>query len=85
MHFWGAIMTDAENRIIQYALTFPAAYLDYPFHNDIAAIRHGQNKKNFVFIVKRDGQIWMNLKCEPIKAGFWRGVYKSVTKGYHMR
>lgn len=77
-------MTDIEERIIEYSLTFPGAYLDYPFHDDTAAVRHRNNKKNFVFIIQKNGQIWVNLKCEPMKADFWRGVYQSVTKGYHM-
>lgn len=78
------VMTDVENKIVEYALTFSGAYLDYPFHNDIAAIRLRQNKKNFVFIINRNGQIWANMKCEPLKADFWRRIYKSVTQGYHM-
>lgn len=77
-------MTDIENRIIEYALTFSGAYLDYPFHDGTAAIRHRGNKKNFVFILHRNEQIWVNLKCEPMKADFWRSIYKSVTQGYHM-
>ncbi len=77
-------MTDDERKIIDYASSFPGAYLDYPFHDDIAALRHRQNKKTFVFIIKRGSQLWVNLKCDPMKAGLWRGAYPAVTKGYHM-
>lgn len=80
----GAGMTDIETRIIEYALALPGAYLDHPFHDDIVTVRHGNNKKIFVFILHRSGQIWVNLKSEPMKADFWRGVYQSVTRGYHM-
>jgi predicted DNA-binding protein (MmcQ/YjbR family) len=27
---------------------------------------------------------WVNLKCEPTQAEFWRSVYASVVPAYHM-
>ena len=32
----------------------------------------------------RNDNLWVNLKCEPMKADFWRRVYKSVIPAYHM-
>ncbi len=77
-------MPDIIHPIIEYALTFPGVYLDYPFHNDIATLRHRQNQKIFLFIIPRSGEVWLNLKCEPMKADFWRGIYPCITRGYHM-
>lgn len=30
------------------------------------------------------GNIWVNVKCEPVKAEFLRSVNQSVIPGYHM-
>ena len=75
--------------IIEYCLTFPAAYEDYPF-DDITApgkwtvMRHRANKKTFALIYERNGRLCVNLKCDPLEADFLRSVYADVTPGYHM-
>jgi len=79
-----------RKEFIDYCLTFPAAYEDYPFDKDAGAenawtvMRHGANKKTFAFIFQRNGKLCANLKCEPMYADFLRGIYPSITPGYHM-
>ena len=75
--------------IIDFCLTFPAAYKDYPF-DDITdpgawtAMRHRTNKKTFAFIAVHNGQLIVNLKCDPFEADLLRQMFESVTPGYHM-
>ena len=81
------IMTRDE--IIDYCLTFPQAYEDHPFDvifNDDTwtVMRHQTNKKGFAFIYTRDGNLCVNLKCDPAEADFFRQVYTDVTPGFHM-
>lgn len=53
--------------LIDFCLTFPAAYEDYPF-DDIAdpgawtVMRHRANKKSFALIYERNGKLCANLK-----------------------
>jgi predicted DNA-binding protein (MmcQ/YjbR family) len=76
--------------LIDYCLTFPGAYEDYPFDKDSAAanawtvMRHNKSKKSFAFIFERGGFVNINLKCEPMQADFLRSVYPSVIPAYHM-
>jgi len=78
-----------RQEIIDYCLTFPTAYEDYPF-DDITdpgkwtVLRHGANKKSFALIYERNGKLCVNLKCDPLEADFLRQAFKGVTLGYHM-
>lgn len=79
----------ARRELIDYCLTYPDAYEDYPFDERADApgawtvLRHGLNKKSFAFVYERDG-LCVNLKCEPEQADFLRKVYEGVTPAYHM-
>lgn len=78
-----------RQEIIDYCLTLPAAYEDYPFDevvddNACTVMRHRQNKKSFALIMLHKGELYLNLKCDPLEADFLRSVYKSVIPGYHM-
>jgi predicted DNA-binding protein (MmcQ/YjbR family) len=75
--------------LIDYCLSFPSAYEDYPFDdmtdgNSWAVMRHKVNKKSFALIYERGRKLCVNLKCEPLEAEFLRNVYKDVTPAYHM-
>jgi len=72
------------NDIIEYCQTLPGIYVDNPFDETSTAIRHTGNKKMLLLMFYRNDSLWVNLKCEPMKADFWRRVYKSVIPGYHM-
>ena len=64
-----------RQELIDYCLTLPAAYEDYPF-DDITddkrwtVMRHQANKKTFAMIYERNDRLCINLKCEPIEADF---------------
>lgn len=74
--------------LIDYCLSYPDAYEDYPFDDPAAwtAMRHGGNRKTFAFIFCREAQggLCVNLKCEPMEADFYRRQYPAVTPAYHM-
>ena len=79
-----------RRELIDYCLTYPDAYEDYPFDElpestgAWAAIRHRLNKRTFAFIYERNGEICANLKCEPSRADFLRRLYSGVRPSYHM-
>ncbi len=75
--------------IIEYCLTMPLAYEDYPFDDitDAGAwtvMRHQANKKSFALIYESGGKLCVNLKCEPVEADFLRQMFADVTPAYHM-
>ena len=78
-----------RQELIDYCLTFPASYEDYPFDNITdpgkwMVMRHMTNKKSFAMIYERHGRLCVNLKCDPFEADFLRQTYKDLTPGYHM-
>lgn len=78
-----------RQEIIDYCLTFPASYEDYPFDDIIDAgawtsMRHRTNKKCFAFITERNGRLMVNLKCDPFEADFLRQAFEDITPGFHM-
>ena len=76
---------DRRKQIVDYCLTLPGTYEDYPFDDfNWTVMRHGYNKKAFALIFERMGHIWVNVKCEPVKAEFLRSMYQSVVPAYHM-
>ena len=73
-----------KRELIEYCLTFPSVYEDYPFDETTAVIRHCGNKKMFALIDEKDSIPYINLKCEPMRADFLRNAYQSVKPGWHM-
>ncbi len=73
-----------RQELIDICLTFPAAIEDYPFDEVTTVMKHSANKKMFALIGERDGKLYINLKCEPMKADFLRNAFEAVTPGYHM-
>lgn len=78
-----------RRELIEYCLTFPAAYEDYPFDGvaDAGAwtvMRHRSNKKTFALIYERNGRLCINLKCNPLEADLLRQAFADVTPGFHM-
>ncbi len=78
-----------RRELIEFCLTFPAAYEDYPF-DDVkddgawTVMRHRTNNKSFALIYERQDKLCVNLKCEPFEADFLRRVYTDVKPAYHM-
>ena len=78
-----------RKEIIEYCLTLPGAYEDYPFDKVLddsawTAMRHRANKKCFAFISVWNGRLIANLKCDPMEADFLRQAFRGVIPGYHM-
>lgn len=70
-------------------MTLPQAYEDYPFDeiaddNATAVMRHGTNKRSFALIMRHKGELYLNLKCDPLEADFLRQVFKGIIPAYHM-
>ena len=78
-----------RQEIIDYCLTFPFSYEDYPFDNiaDPGAwtvMRCSANKKSFALIYERNGRLCINLKCDPAEADILRQMFSDIIPGYHM-
>ena len=73
-----------KRELIDYCLTCPAAFEDYPFGPASAVMKHSGNGKMFALIGERNGTVYINLKCEPMRADFLRRLYKGVAPGWHM-
>ena len=70
--------------LLDYCLSLPGAYLDYPFDDKTQALRHRGNGKVFAFFLHKGDAPLLNLKCEPMQADFWRSVHRDVIPGFHM-
>ena len=47
-------------------MTFPGVYEDYPFDDgDWTCMRIRKNRRIFAWIYPRQGNIWVNVKCDP--------------------
>lgn len=74
-----------KEEAVQCCLRFPGVYEDYPFDGgEWTVMRHRENKKSFCLIFERQGHIWLNLKCEPMRGDFLRRAYLAVIPAYHM-
>ena len=77
-------MTRAE--LIEYCLTYPDAYEDYPFEDpNWTCMRRRSNRRIFAFVFEREGELCANLKCEPMTGDFLRQAANAyVRPAYHM-
>lgn len=74
-----------KDEVIRYCMKFPDVYEDYPFHDPgTACMRICGNRRIFALILERQGNIWVNVKCDPEWRDFWRDAYASIVPGYHM-
>lgn len=75
--------------LIDHCLTLPGAYEDYPFdalpgEGATAVLRHRGNRRSFALIMEHQGQLYLNLKCDPLEADLLRQLFRGVIPGYHM-
>ena len=71
--------------VIQFCSIFPDIIEDSPFHDaNWTLMRHRGNKKTFVCIYERQGNIWLNVKCDTEWRDFWRDAFDAVIPAYHM-
>lgn len=76
-------MTTREEAL-QFGLTFPDTYVDKPFSDqNWVLVRYKGNQKAFLWSYEMGGYVRLNLKTDPVKAGFLRSAYGSVQPGYH--
>lgn len=77
-------MTRAE--LLEYGLTFPDAYEDYPFHDpNHGCLRRRSNRRIFALVYEREGRLCVNLKCEPMTGDFLRQAASAyIRPAYHM-
>ena len=69
---------------LTYALSFPLAYQDAPFHDpNWQLVRVKGSGKAFLWTYERDGYINLNVKVDPEWRDFWRNAYEAVIPGYH--
>lgn len=73
-----------KEEMISLCLQLGGCYVDYPFDDVWAAIRHRESRKTFAFIYEHQGNLCANLKCEPMDGDFLRSVYTGVKPAYHM-
>lgn len=68
-----------------FGLSLKDTYADAPFHDDNwTLVRRRDNRRAFLWVYERLGQLYMNLKVEPQMGVVWRGAYAAVTPAYHM-
>lgn len=41
-------------------------------------MRHTANQKSFALILQHNGQLYLNLKCDPLEADFLRQAFEGV-------
>lgn len=71
--------------IIEFCLKFGDTYEDYPFEDkNWTVMKCRGNKKWFAVLYNREGELWMNVKCDPEWRDFWRNAYEAVIPAYHM-
>ena len=79
-------MTHKE--IEDYLLTFPNAWLDFPFGESTSVYKIGHseegNGKMFALIAENSKPLQISLKCDPLLAEKLREDYETVLPGYHL-
>lgn len=83
-------MAIIHSDIEKYILSFPGAWLDYPFdkktavykvgHADVA----GQEEKMFALIAEDSKPLRVSVKCDPRLSLNLQEKYETVLPGYHL-
>lgn len=74
----------------EYLLSFPGAWLDYPFGEGTAVYKvghkdvPGENEKLFAIVAEGSDPLRVSLKCDPLLAKHLREKYEEVQPGYHL-
>lgn len=73
-----------REELLQFGLSFPDTYQEAPFHDpNWQLVRYKYNKKAFLWTYERNGELWINLKVDPLLAHAWRNMYDAVIPAYH--
>lgn len=70
------------NKAMEYCLSKKGAEEAYPF--DMVTIVFKLGGKMFGLVYDRDGEIGLNLKCDPELSLALRQQYEGIIPGYHM-
>ena len=77
-------MTDRA-AIVEHINGLPGVVLDYPFGEDVAVYKVGNEKgKMFALIQEETDPVRLSLKCDPTLAELLREKYETVLPGYHL-
>ena len=83
-------MAMTHHELEEFLLSFPNAWLDYPFGEEWAVYKvghkdvPGQDEKIFAMVVEKSEPLRMNLKCDPQLSLNLQQKYETVLPGYHM-
>ncbi len=70
------------DRLLEIALTLPAACAESPFGPESICVRLGEHGRIFASFMPMPG--WVSFKCEPNQGMDWRQQYPgTVRRGYH--
>lgn len=79
------IVAMTKQDVVQLCTSFLGAVADRPFSDsDMIVVRHQANRKWFAVILERNGELAVNLKCDPMQADFLRRAYDGVVPAWHM-
>lgn len=79
-----------ERELHDYLLTFPNAWLDFPFGEGTAVYKvghkdiPGQEEKMFALIAEGTKPVRVSLKTDPELGRMLQEKYESVLPGYHL-
>ena len=75
-----------REEIIQYCLSLPNTYEDYPFPEDNVSVtmKHIKNNKWFALIMKVNDKLYLNVKTNPDYSDILRSAYSYIIPAYHM-
>lgn len=77
-------MIDRE-AIAEVITSLPKVVLDYPFGEEVAVYKLGDEKgKMFALIQEDTDPVRLSLKCDPTLAELLREKYDTVLAGYHL-
>lgn len=77
-----------HKQLEDYLLSFPNAWLDFPFGEGTSVYKIGHKEtgegKMFALIENDSSPLKVSLKCDPLLAETLREKYESVVPGYHL-
>lgn len=75
-----------KQEIINYCLSLPDTFEDFPFPDDYESItmKHLKSKKWFALIMNVKGNLYLNVKTDPKYSELLRSSYDYIIPGYHM-
>jgi predicted DNA-binding protein (MmcQ/YjbR family) len=77
-------MTDKTD-IIEAITSLPGVVLDYPFGENVAVYKLGDEKGKMFALIQEDADpVRLSLKCDPTLAELLREKYDTVLAGYHL-